>query len=156
MPEPQRPPFSPPPPPRVPPAPPPRPPIAGDGTGVANNRMPPTMQTMQMPAAARANPAAMPAAAQTAQRPPAAPPPQRSVAQPATPVAARMPAPGVGPSPGHPTLEQLIVEANEKGYSDVHVGVGEVPRCGPSGSARTACRSVQGSGQLGPSADIRE
>lgn len=31
-------------------------------------------------------------------------------------------------SPGHPTLNELIHKAHEEGYSDVHVGVGEVPR----------------------------
>lgn len=32
------------------------------------------------------------------------------------------------PAPGQPTMEQLVREAFEKGFSDVHVGVGEVPR----------------------------
>jgi len=31
-------------------------------------------------------------------------------------------------SSGSPTLEQLIRHAYDKGFSDVHVGVGEVPR----------------------------
>lgn len=32
------------------------------------------------------------------------------------------------PSPGHPTLQQLILEAYENGYSDLHLGVNEIPR----------------------------
>jgi twitching motility protein PilT len=35
---------------------------------------------------------------------------------------------GQGPSPGNPTLMELIKGAFDKGFSDVHVGVGEVPR----------------------------
>ena len=31
-------------------------------------------------------------------------------------------------SPGQPSIESLILEAFQKGFSDVHVGVGEVPR----------------------------
>lgn len=34
----------------------------------------------------------------------------------------------VGRSPGHPSLEELINIAFNEGFSDVHVGVGEVPR----------------------------
>ncbi|MDJ0747214.1 MAG: type IV pilus twitching motility protein PilT [Xenococcaceae cyanobacterium MO_167.B27] len=32
------------------------------------------------------------------------------------------------PSPGQPTLEYIIRNAYESGYSDIHLGVGEVPR----------------------------
>lgn len=32
------------------------------------------------------------------------------------------------PSLGQPTLEQLVREAFDKGFSDIHVGVGEPPR----------------------------
>jgi twitching motility protein PilT len=31
-------------------------------------------------------------------------------------------------APGQPTMEQLVKEAFEKGFSDIHTGVGEVPR----------------------------
>ncbi|MDG2616905.1 type IV pilus twitching motility protein PilT [Thermoleptolyngbya sichuanensis XZ-Cy5] len=31
-------------------------------------------------------------------------------------------------APGQPTLEQIVREAYDKGYSDIHLGVGEVPR----------------------------
>jgi twitching motility protein PilT len=31
-------------------------------------------------------------------------------------------------TPGHPTMEHLVKEAYDKGFSDVHLGVGEVPR----------------------------
>jgi twitching motility protein PilT len=33
-----------------------------------------------------------------------------------------------GPTAGSPTLEQIIRRAFDKGFSDVHIGVGEVPR----------------------------
>jgi twitching motility protein PilT len=46
---------------------------------------------------------------------PSAPPPMKSAARNA-------------PSPGSPTLEYIIKEAFDKGFSDVHLGVGEVPR----------------------------
>ena len=32
------------------------------------------------------------------------------------------------PSPGQPTLTEIVNQANEKGFSDVHLGVGEIPR----------------------------
>ena len=32
------------------------------------------------------------------------------------------------PSPGHPTLEYLVMDAYENGYSDLHLGVNEIPR----------------------------
>lgn len=56
-------------------------------------------------------------------RPPAAP----AAAQPATPAAPAAPK-GPGPSPGHPTLRDIVVRANEEGISDIHVGVNELPR----------------------------
>jgi twitching motility protein PilT len=39
-----------------------------------------------------------------------------------------MPARSVGPAPGQPTLAQLVRHAYDKGFSDVHIGVGEAPR----------------------------
>jgi twitching motility protein PilT len=33
-----------------------------------------------------------------------------------------------GRSPGHPSLEYLIRKAYDQGYSDIHLGIGEVPR----------------------------
>lgn len=35
---------------------------------------------------------------------------------------------GPGPSPGHPTLRDIVWTANENGCSDVHLGVNEAPR----------------------------
>jgi len=32
------------------------------------------------------------------------------------------------PSPGHPTLDYIVRNAYESGFSDIHLGVGEVPR----------------------------
>lgn len=129
MPEPQRPPFSPPPPPpRVPPAPPPRPGFAGD-IPAAGNRMPPP--GMQIPSTPRPGAVASP--------PPASATAQRASAPPvATPAAAaQKQSRGLGPSPGHPTLEHLIREANEKGFSDLHLGVGEIPRFRNRGEIET-------------------
>ncbi|AFY83376.1 type IV pilus twitching motility protein PilT [Oscillatoria acuminata] len=58
-------------------------------------------------------------------RPPG--PPAGAAAQPATPAAPAAPK-GPGPSPGHPTLREIVVRANEEGISDIHVGVNELPR----------------------------
>lgn len=63
--------------------------------------------------------------------PPPPPPPGRSsapaAAQPATPAAPAAPQ-GPGPSPGHPTLREIVLRANEEGISDIHLGVNELPR----------------------------
>jgi twitching motility protein PilT len=40
----------------------------------------------------------------------------------------RVPNRGPVPSPGQPTLASLVTEAHKKGFSDIHVGVGEIPR----------------------------
>jgi len=32
------------------------------------------------------------------------------------------------PSPGQPTLAEIVNQANESGFSDIHLGVGEIPR----------------------------
>ena len=67
--------------------------------------------------------------------PRSAPPEAQAVPRAAAPpanaasnVKARMPARSVGPAPGNPTLAQLVRYAYDKGFSDVHIGVGEVPR----------------------------
>ena len=125
--EPQRPPITPPPPPRVPPAPPPpraaaAPPPRGVAPQVTPSGVTQAMpsQTLPMPPrAGQSAPAAAPAAAQTAPRSSV---PAGSVAK------ARTPAPSPGLSPGQPTLNYLIREAFDKGFSDIHVGVGETPR----------------------------
>ncbi|MEO0536959.1 MAG: type IV pilus twitching motility protein PilT [Cyanobacteria bacterium P01_A01_bin.123] len=58
------------------------------------------------------------------QRPPAPPPPGHRAAAPPP-----MPATAAGVKVGSgPTLEKLVREAFDKGFSDIHVGVGEVPR----------------------------
>lgn len=56
-------------------------------------------------------------------RPPAPPPSYRPSPPPQAP-----PTPRARVTPGSPTLEQLVREAHEKRYSDIHLGVGEVPR----------------------------
>ena len=120
----QRPPISPPPPPPAPPAPASR----SNGLGAAS-----AGGTQRQPAAAPMPGMANPASAASGSRsvPPAPPAPQ-AAPRPAAPASSspkpRMPAPSAGASPGSPTLAQLVRYAYDKGYSDVHLGVGEVPR----------------------------
>ncbi|TVU53675.1 MAG: type IV pilus twitching motility protein PilT [Arthrospira sp. PLM2.Bin9] len=65
-------------------------------------------------------------------RPPAggvqdsSPPP--APAQAASPAAVGITSRGPGPSPGQPTLREIVQRADELGASDVHVGVNETPR----------------------------
>lgn len=120
----QRPPISPPPPPRVPPAP---PPPRSNGVGAAaagsTHRIPP--ETVAMP------PTVNPSSAATSNSRSVPPPPPAAIRPPAAvPASAkpRMSVRGTGPSPGQPTLAQLVRYAYEKGFSDVHLGVGEPPR----------------------------
>ncbi|MDX2212187.1 MAG: type IV pilus twitching motility protein PilT [Oculatellaceae cyanobacterium bins.114] len=119
-------PLTPPPAPRTPPPPPPRSGSAAASVG-STQMMPP--QTVATPPSTSVNPSAaanptMPAH-QAAKMPPAPPPPagHRPAAPPPMQSTSRN-----KPSPGHPTMEQLIKEAYDKGFSDVHAGVGEVPR----------------------------
>lgn len=78
-----------------------------------------------------------------ASRPPSAPPPPppgpagRTAPAPAAapaPVPATPAAPqgagarGPGPSPGNPTLQELVKRAEAEGISDIHIGVNEIPR----------------------------
>lgn len=95
----------PPSPPPRPPAPPPRAAASADG---ATQQMP--ARTMPM------NPQAAKAKAK------AAPPPG------AAPKAAKRSAAKAGPSPGNPTLQEIVKRADEDGVSDIHVGVNEIPR----------------------------
>lgn len=64
--------------------------------------------------------------APAARRPPAAPPPPPPGHRPAAPP--RSPAARSQPSAGQPTLETIVKHAFDKGFSDIHVGVNEVPR----------------------------
>src|ERR671932_288381 len=114
----QRPPITPPPPPRVPPAPPPRSTAPAQPSAGATHR--PPSQTLPQQG--------VPAAPPPRSAPPAAPPPASSAARSASAAKARMPARVEAPSSGQPSLEQLIRQAYEKGFSDVHLGVGENPR----------------------------
>ncbi|HBL59917.1 MAG TPA: type IV pili twitching motility protein PilT [Cyanobacteria bacterium UBA8803] len=115
----QRPPIAPPPPPRVPPAPPPpRSAVPRPAPSAATQPLP--AQTLPMPP--KANPTAPVAPPPAAKAPPSAPPPGAPTAKP------RTLAPNPNLSPGHPTLSKLIREAFDKGFSDIHVGVNEVPR----------------------------
>lgn len=67
--------------------------------------------------------------------PPAAPPTMVSPPPVAPPAPGHRPAAppapprrGIAPTNGSPTLAELVRTAYDKGYSDVHLGVGEVPR----------------------------
>ncbi|MEB3887194.1 type IV pilus twitching motility protein PilT [Lyngbya sp. CCY1209] len=59
--------------------------------------------------------------------PPSQPAQPAAPAAPATPAAAVTPR-GPGPSPGHPTLREIVKKADEVGASDIHLGVNEPPR----------------------------
>ncbi|XHX76701.1 MAG: type IV pilus twitching motility protein PilT [Stenomitos frigidus ULC029] len=141
----QRPSSSPPPPPRVPPAPPPpmRPSASGATVaatqqmtsampaGVANPTViatsagaaTPTIMSHPTPGLAAPTIAAPPPASQTVvSAPPGAPAGHRPTAPPP------LPAQPHRPSNGSPTLAEIVRHAFDKGYSDVHAGVGEVPR----------------------------
>jgi twitching motility protein PilT len=114
-----RPPIAPPPAPRVPPAPPParHPASSNQQTAAMTQQMAPP--AIPMPAAANAPTVVTP--------PPAAPTVAAPAHRPSAP-------PSIGnsgrgkPTNGSPTLEQLVREAFDKGFSDVHLGVGETPR----------------------------
>ncbi|WP_026097348.1 type IV pilus twitching motility protein PilT [Baaleninema simplex] len=107
-----------------PPVPPPPP---GGGRRTPPPRPPGPPKTGQRPPApppppGATRPPAAPPPPPGATRPPAAPP------APAPPTQAAMPRRGPGPSPGNPTMREIVKRAEEEGHSDVHVGVGEVPR----------------------------
>ena len=129
----QRPPSSPPPPPRVPPAPPP--PArsnANGGATVANPQQVPSMPTMVSSQPVGASPptvvsshAAPPTSVAHTMVTPQTPPPA-AVPRAGTPPS--MPANARGLSNGMPALAEIVRIAYDKGYSDVHLGVGEIPR----------------------------
>jgi twitching motility protein PilT len=125
---------------RMPPPPPPRATASNDVTQM----MPPAPAgTARVAATPEATvPSAVTTVNSSFATSPIAPPPSaHSASPPSTPPAARPAAPpanrptpppmgnGQGkPSSGSPTMAQLIREAYDKGFSDVHTGVGEVPR----------------------------
>jgi twitching motility protein PilT len=83
-------------------------------------------QTLANPPATAVNPkVANPNPTAPVSKMPAPPPPVGH--RPATPPPVQTSS-KAKPTPGHPTMEQLIKEAYDKGFSDVHLGVGEVPR----------------------------
>lgn len=110
----QRPPMPPPPRPGMPPAPPPT--NSAQGQAAVKKVQ---QQSSQRPpqSAAGTTPQSRPAASAV---------PAASSAPAAS--KSRMPVRGAGLSPGNPTLDQLVRHAYEKGFSDVHLGVGETPR----------------------------
>jgi twitching motility protein PilT len=120
-------PLTPPPAPRVPPPPPPPRPIASTPGGT-----PQVMPSQTLPTPTATIAATSPSSqsvnsshSRAATPPPAFPPGQRPGAPPAM---ASRGATRSQPSLGQPTLEQLVREAFDKGFSDIHVGVGEPPR----------------------------
>lgn len=109
----QRPPISPPPAPRVPPMPPPRQTPANDAAMGSTQRQP--AQTL----------AGAPGSARAAVNSAPPPPPPASSSNHRSGATSPM-STSVQFAP--PTLEQLVREANDKGISDLHLGIGEVPR----------------------------
>jgi twitching motility protein PilT len=92
---------------------------AGAGQTVVNSNPVGANPTIASPNAA-AGASTSVSAPSAAPSPPAGHRPTKPPVAPATPRS--------GPSNGSPTLAELIKAAYDKGYSDVHVGVGEVPR----------------------------
>jgi twitching motility protein PilT len=132
-------PFNPPSGPRIPPQPPPRP-AAPPSMETQMNHQPPQSfaasggtapMTMVTPGPGAAPP---PPAAKPMGRPPAPPAPPPVGHRPAAPQAAT---PRNRPTPGQPTLAQIVREAFDKGFSDVHLGVKEVPRFRNRGEIET-------------------
>lgn len=112
-------PLTPPPAHRVPPPPPPR--QAAPHASAGATQVP--SQTFGTPTATSVNTSPM---TQEATAPSVKPPPPPAGHRPAAPP----PVQGsrVKVTPGSPTLAQLVKEAFDKGFSDIHAGVGEVPR----------------------------
>lgn len=73
-------------------------------------------------------PAPPPGPGQTASRPPSAPPPPPPPAAPPVQTAMSTPSGGVGRSQGQVSLAEIVKYAFDNGISDIHVGVGELPR----------------------------
>jgi twitching motility protein PilT len=121
-----RPPIAPPPAPRVPPAPPPaRPPINNTNTqqtAAVTQQLPSPPSAINTPT--MVSPPAPPMATAPAGHRPSAPPTMANSVR-------------NKPSNGSLTLEQLVREAFDKGFSDVHLGVGEVPRFRNRGEIET-------------------
>ncbi|MEW6492297.1 MAG: type IV pilus twitching motility protein PilT [Cyanobacteriota bacterium] len=75
-----------------------------------------------------ANPSSAAASHSRSAPPPPPPAATRSAAAVSASAKSRMSMRSTSPSPGQPTLAQLVRYAYEKGFSDVHLGVGEPPR----------------------------
>jgi twitching motility protein PilT len=108
--------------PKVPPPPPPRPGATPIPVGATQQISQPTVA---MPPATMPNPNKTPTAgpATNIKQPSAPPAGHRPTAPPPMPSKGRH-----KPSPGSPTMAQLVREAFDKGFSDIHLGVGEAPR----------------------------
>ncbi len=120
-----------PPPSRIPPAPPPPRATNNGATVVANQHInPPTMVAPPVAGATRVSPQAPPARIGGTPTVISSSPPQAPPAAGHRPTAAphASATPRHVPTNGSPTLAELVRTAFDQGYSDVHVGVGEVPR----------------------------
>ncbi|MGQ4649873.1 PilT/PilU family type 4a pilus ATPase [Lyngbya aestuarii] len=122
----QRPPLPPPPPPHIPPTSPPKNGNSKEASTGVTQPMPSQMQPMPSKAS---NPGVT--AAQR-QRTNSVPPVTEATASYSSPakssIELQTPLHGAGSPPGQPTLNQIIRNAHAKGFSDIHLGVGEVPR----------------------------
>ncbi len=99
----------------IPPVPPPPPTIAPPGRQATQTLDMLTDKSAHRPPAAQPTAPPLPNSAVNAAHRPGTPPPIPSSAR-------------VKGNSAQPTLEQLVKEAYDKGYSDIHLGVGEVPR----------------------------
>ncbi|NET61384.1 MAG: type IV pilus twitching motility protein PilT [Symploca sp. SIO2E6] len=145
----QRPPSPPPPPPRVPPAPPPRSngskTTASEATQVMPSQTTPKSPKKQVSQTSSSEPTqamsaqtmpmvprgGKPGAAAPPPRPaaPPPPPPGQTAASPSTSDRrTQKRSPRISLPPGQPTLATIVRHAFDNGYSDIHLGVGELPR----------------------------
>ncbi len=116
----------PPPPPRPAAGPPPPPPAINNGQTMPMTVPPPGLDATSRTATAPVGGQSLAAAtAPTVANPVINPTvPANAPAAVSQPVAARNP----GPSPGNPTLVEIVKYADQEGCSDIHLGVNEVPR----------------------------
>ncbi len=119
-----------------PPPPPRRSPVTGSFTGAPTQQIHPSAAPGGPETAINPNVGATRAAPTTPPQMPAAPPSTGHRPAPPPPPPMRT-SPKARVSPGAPTLAQLVKEAFDKGFSDVHLGVGEVPRFRDRGEINT-------------------
>lgn len=106
-------------------APPPPPPGAARVPGGAP---PPPGASPSIPTSAAPPTAGAPPGTAVRQPPPPPPPAAPPAAPPRGAAAGRTPTSGTGRASGQPSLEEIVKRAFDEGCSDIHAGVGEIPR----------------------------